>query len=65
MTEDDRRMYPSPGTKVFSRLDGEPGTILNRVSPDAYEVMTAEGIEVCQETDIQTVEEGTVSQDDK
>jgi len=35
----------------------EPGTILNRVSPDAYEVMTDEGIEVWQEKDIQPVEE--------
>jgi hypothetical protein len=47
----------APETKVFSRLDGEPGTILNRVSPDAYEVMTDEGIEVWQEKDIQPVEE--------
>ena len=44
MTDDlDRRIHPSPETKVFSRLDGEPGTILNRVSPDAYEVMTDRG----------------------
>ena len=46
-----------PETKVFSRLDGEPGTILNRVSPDAYEVMTDEGIEVWLEEDIQPVED--------
>jgi hypothetical protein len=58
MTEDDRRIHPSPGTKVFSRLDGELGTILNRVSPHAYEVMTDEGIETWEESDIQTVEEG-------
>ena len=42
MTEDDRnqptgRKPLAPETKVFSRLDSEPGTILNRVSPDAYE----------------------------
>ena len=45
------------GTKVFSRLDGEPGTVLNRISPDAYEVMTDEGIEVWRDEDIQPVEE--------
>ena len=47
----------TPETKVFNTQDGEPGTILNRVSPDAYEVMTDEGIEVWQEKDIQPVEE--------
>ena len=36
----------APETKVFNRLDGEPGTILNRFSPDEYEVMTDYGIEV-------------------
>ena len=46
------------GTKVFSRVDGEPGTILNRVSPDAWEVMTDYGIEVWRDEDIQAVEEG-------
>jgi hypothetical protein len=57
MTDEDRRIHPLPGTRVFSHLDGEPGTILNRVSPDAYEVMTDEGIEVWQDEDIQAVEE--------
>jgi hypothetical protein len=46
-----------PETKVFNTQDGEPGTILNRVSPDAYEVMTDEGIEVWLEKDIQVVED--------
>ncbi len=58
MTEDDHRIYPSPGTKVINTQAGEPGTILNRVSPHAYEVMTDEGIETWEESDIQTVEEG-------
>jgi hypothetical protein len=58
MTDDDRRIHPLPGTKVFSRLDGEPGTILNRVSPLEHEVMTDEGIETWWDEDIQTVEEG-------
>jgi hypothetical protein len=58
MTDEDRRIHPLPGTKVINRLDGEPGTILNRVSPHAYEVMTDEGIETWEESDIQTVEEG-------
>jgi hypothetical protein len=44
-------------TKVFSRLDGEPGTVLNRVGPHEYEVMTDEGVEEWQEDDIQPVEE--------
>ena len=47
----------APETKVFSRLDGEPGTILCRVSPDAYEVMTDEGIEVWEESTIQPARE--------
>ena len=62
MTEEDRNQPSSrkplaPETKVFSRLDGEPGTILYCVGPDAYEVMTDQGIEVWQEQDIQPVEE--------
>ncbi len=51
------KMPLAPEAKVFSRLDGEPGSILNRVSPDAYEVMTDEGIEVWLEEDIQPVED--------
>lgn len=47
----------APETKVFSRLDGEPGTILNRVGPGAYEVMTDQGIEVWELGDIQVVED--------
>jgi len=46
------------GTKVFSHVDGEPGTILNRVGPYEYEVMTDHGIETWQEDDIQAMEEG-------
>ncbi len=57
MTEDDRRIHPLPETKVINTHDGESGTILNRVSPDAYEVMTDEGIEMWEESDIQTMEE--------
>ncbi|MGO9108990.1 MAG: hypothetical protein ACLP9L_07130 [Thermoguttaceae bacterium] len=53
-----RRMLPLlPETKVFSRLDGEPGIILCRLGPDAYEVATCDGIEVWKESDIQPVEE--------
>lgn len=52
----DRRPL-APETKVISRLDGEPGTILNQVGPDTYEVMTGNGIEVWQESDIQPVED--------
>ena len=44
-------------TKVISRLDSESGTILNRVGPDEYEVMTDEGIEVWREEDIQAADE--------
>jgi hypothetical protein len=51
-------MNLATGTKVFSRLDGEPGTILNRVGPDEYEVMTDDGIEVWREADIQAADEG-------
>jgi hypothetical protein len=46
------------GTKVFSRLDGESGTILNQVGSGAYEVMTDLGIEIWQREDIQPAEEG-------
>ena len=45
-------------TKVFSRLDGESGTILNQVGSGAYEVMTDLGIEIWQREDIQPAEEG-------
>jgi hypothetical protein len=48
----------APETKVFNRMDGESGTILNRFGPHEYEVMTDEGIEVWREEDIQVVEEG-------
>ena len=44
-------------TKVINKQDGESGTILNRVGPGAYEVMTDDGIEVWQEDDIQVVED--------
>jgi hypothetical protein len=47
----------APETKVFSRLDGELGTILNQVGPEEYEVMTDEGIEVWHEDEIQAVED--------
>jgi len=46
-----------PETKMFSRLDGEPGIILCRVGPNAYEVATDDGIEIWDESDIQPVEE--------
>ncbi len=45
-------------TKVFNRVDGESGTILNRFGPEEYEVMTDHGIEVWREKDIQAAEEG-------
>jgi len=48
-------MNLSPETKVFSRLDGEPGLLLNRFGPDCREVVTDYGIGVWQETDIQVV----------
>jgi predicted Fe-Mo cluster-binding NifX family protein len=54
----DRQEKPlPPETKVFSRLDGESGTILNQVGRGAYEVMTDDGIEVWQEDDVQAVED--------
>ena len=65
VTEDGKGVYVrrerqpyAPETKVFSRLDGESATILNRVGPHEYEVMTDEGIEVWRDEDIQSVEEG-------
>ena len=42
-------------TKVINTQDGEPGLVLDRYSPDAYEVMTDHGIEVWQESDILAV----------
>ena len=44
-------------TKVVNTRDGEPGTVLNRVGPHEYEVMTDHGIEVWQEDDIQLADE--------
>ena len=44
-------------TKVIHRQDGESGTVLNRVGPHEYEVMTDHGIKVWQEDDIQVVDE--------
>lgn len=52
-----RRKSLPPETKVISRLDGEPGTVLNQVGPATYEVVTDDGIEVWREDDIQVVEE--------
>lgn len=46
-----------PETRVFNRQDGESGTILNRVSPHEYEVMTDDGIEVWNEMDILVADE--------
>ena len=48
-------------TKVINRQDGESGTVLNRVGPHEYEVMTDHGIKVWQESDILAV----ISQGDK
>ena len=50
-------MNLSTETKVINIRDGEPGTILNRVGPHEYEVMTDYGIEVWQESDILAVGE--------
>jgi hypothetical protein len=43
---------------VFSRLDGESGTVLNQVGSGDYEVMTDLGIETWREEDIQPAEQG-------
>jgi hypothetical protein len=52
----ERKPY-APETKVFSRLDGSSATILNRVGPHEYEVMTDDGIETWRDEDMQPADE--------